>query len=121
MQADIMGRTHKEMIHILATLFVSLTRHSLYQGICGERREGKERQNKRAEPGQSRKKVIKSDRNEPAGQREREYKSVNATLFLQCARRGENRRKLREWLRPSAVRTLERAGLILLDASWYTK
>lgn len=43
MQADIMGRTHKEMIHILATLFVSLTRHSLYQGICGERREGRKR------------------------------------------------------------------------------
>lgn len=43
MQADIMGRTHKEMIHILATLFDPLTRHSLYQGICGERRERKKK------------------------------------------------------------------------------
>lgn len=46
MQAEIMGRTHKETIHILATLFDSLTRHSLYHSLSGDlrRKKGKEKE-----------------------------------------------------------------------------
>ena len=93
MQADIMGRTHKEMIHILATLFVSLTRHSLYQGICGERREGRKRTTEQKNEGQANPGRSIKERQEQAGwperERERGYKSVK-TICLAAPEEGES-------------------------------
>lgn len=83
MQADIMGKTHKETIHILATLFDPLlTRHSLSGDLRAKEGKGKrkERQNERTKErkneGQANpegKKKIFKERQERAGWSERAW------------------------------------------------